>query len=81
MAVCFTSLLPQFAGDGGASFGGLLLLGLVFCLMTFVWLTGYAAAIARAGNVLRRPSVRRVVDAITGAVPVALGLRLAAAQR
>jgi len=81
MAVFFTSLLPQFAGDGGASFGGLLLLGLVFCLLTFGWLTGYAAAVARAGDVLRRPSVRRAVDAITGAVLVAFGLRLATEQR
>ena len=78
MAVFFTSLLPQF---GAESFGGLLALGLVFCTMTFVWLSGYAFAVARVGDVLRRPSVRRAFDAVLGAVLVALGIRLATERR
>jgi threonine/homoserine/homoserine lactone efflux protein len=78
MAVFFTSLLPQF---GAESFAGLLALGLVFCTMTFVWLTAYAFVVARVGDVLRRPSVRRVFDAILGAVLVALGIRLATDRR
>lgn len=73
MAVFFTSLLPQF----GHSFAALLTLGLVFCALTLAWLSAYAVAIARAGDVLRRPRVRRAVDAITGGVLVAFGLRLA----
>jgi threonine/homoserine/homoserine lactone efflux protein len=78
MAVFFTSLLPQF---GAESFGGLLLLGLVFCTMTLVWLSAYAFAVARIGDVLRRPSVRRAFDAVLGAVLVALGVRLATERR
>ena len=77
MAVFFTSLLPQFA----ESFGGLLVLGAVFCSMTFLWLTAYAFAVARAGDLLRRAVIRRAFDAILGAVLVALGLRLAADRR
>jgi threonine/homoserine/homoserine lactone efflux protein len=73
MAVFFTSLLPQF----GSSFAALLALGLVFCTMTLVWLSAYAAGIARAGDVLRRSRVRRALDGLTGAVLVGLGLRLA----
>jgi threonine/homoserine/homoserine lactone efflux protein len=73
MAVFFTSLLPQFAG----SFPGLLALGLVFCTMTLVWLTAYSIAVAKAGDLLRRPRIRRAIEAVTGAVLVALGLRLA----
>jgi threonine/homoserine/homoserine lactone efflux protein len=80
MAVFFTSLLPQFA-PGGGSFLALLALGLVFCLMTLAWLTGYALAVARAGDFLRRPRVRRALDAATGAVLVALGLRVATERR
>lgn len=80
MAVFFTSLLPQFAG-GQASFSSLLLLGLVFCSMTLAWLTAYAFAVAKAGDVLRRPAVRRITDALVGAVLVALGFRLAAERR
>jgi threonine/homoserine/homoserine lactone efflux protein len=49
--------------------------------MTFVWLCAYAIAVARAGDVLRRPRVRRTVEGITGAALVALGLRLATERR
>jgi threonine/homoserine/homoserine lactone efflux protein len=77
MAVFFMSLLPQFA----TSFSAGLALGLVFCSMTFAWLTGYAVAVAKAGHVLRRPRIRRWLDRVTGAVLVAFGLRLAAESR
>jgi threonine/homoserine/homoserine lactone efflux protein len=33
--------------------------------------------VAKAGDVLRRPPVRRVIDAVVGAVLVAFGARLA----
>jgi threonine/homoserine/homoserine lactone efflux protein len=74
MAVFFTSLLPQF----GSSFSALVALGLVFCSLTFLWLSGYAWAVARAGDVLRRPRIRRALDRVTGVVLVGFGLRLAA---
>jgi threonine/homoserine/homoserine lactone efflux protein len=77
MAVFFTSLLPQFGDSFAALFG----LGLLFCSMTFVWLTAYAYAVAKAGDVLRRPAIRRVFDAALGAVLVALGIRLATDRR
>jgi threonine/homoserine/homoserine lactone efflux protein len=77
MAVFFSSLLPQFAD----SFPALLALGLLFCALTMTWLTAYAFALARAGDMLRRPRVRRTIDALTGTALVALGLRLAAADR
>jgi threonine/homoserine/homoserine lactone efflux protein len=80
MAVFFTSLLPQFT-SGGPAFAGLLALGLLFSLLTLVWLGAYAVAVARAGRLLRRPAVRRALDAVTGAVLVALGLRLGAERR
>ena len=78
MAVFFTSLLPQF---GAESFAGLLSLGLAFCSMTLVWLAAYAVVVDRLGDVLRRPAIRRLFDAVLGAVLVALGLRLAADGR
>jgi threonine/homoserine/homoserine lactone efflux protein len=78
MAVFFTSLLPQF---GHGSFVAMLGLGLVFCTMTFVWLFAYAAAVAKAGDVLRRPRIRRALDAVTGTVLIAFGARLAAETR
>ncbi len=77
MAVFFSSLLPQF----GESFAALLGLGLLFCALTMLWLSAYATLLARAGDVLRRPRVRRTVDAVTGTALVALGVRLATADR
>jgi threonine/homoserine/homoserine lactone efflux protein len=78
MAAFFTSLLPQFAPADEASFAGLAILGLIFSLMTLLWLAGYAFAIARIGSLLRRPAIRRTLDGITGSVLIGLGLRLAA---
>jgi len=76
MALFFSSLLPQFA-PRAASFSSLLALGLLFCSMTLVWLTLYALAVARAGDLLRRPRIRRALDGLTGAALVGFGLRLA----
>jgi len=81
MAIFFTSLLPQFAWTGVGSFASLLSLGLVFSLLTLVWLCAYACAVARASHVLRRTSIRRAIDAVTGAVLVAFGLRVASEAR
>jgi threonine/homoserine/homoserine lactone efflux protein len=77
MAVFFSSLLPQF----GDTFPVLLGLGLLFCVLTLTWLIAYSFAVARAGDVLRRPRVRRAIDAITGTALVALGVRLAGSHR
>jgi threonine/homoserine/homoserine lactone efflux protein len=81
MAVFFPSLLPQFVSPGAASFAMLLALGLLFCCMTLIWLAGYAFAVARAGDVLRRSRVRRAIEGATGAVLVAFGVRVAASTR
>jgi threonine/homoserine/homoserine lactone efflux protein len=81
MAVFFTSLLPQFTPAGEASFLALLFLGFVFCSLTLAWLTAYAVAVARAGDFLRRPRIRRALDGVLGAVLVGLGARLATLQR
>ena len=74
IAVFFTSLLPQF----GSSFWSMLALGLLFCSLGLVWLSAYALAVARAGDLLRRPRIRRSLDALTGTLLVAFGIRLAA---
>jgi threonine/homoserine/homoserine lactone efflux protein len=40
------------------------------------WLAAYATVVARAASVVDRPRARRAVDAVTGTVLVALGLKL-----
>jgi threonine/homoserine/homoserine lactone efflux protein len=81
MAIFFSSLLPQFVVAGPGAAAAMLTLGLVFVSMTLLWLSGYAFVVARAGNVLRRPRVRRAIDAITGTVLLAFGGKLAAEGR
>ena len=76
MAVFFTSLLPQF----GTTLPALLAFGLLFSALTGLWLAGYAFAAARARGLLRRERIRRALDAVTGTVLVALGLRVGAAR-
>jgi threonine/homoserine/homoserine lactone efflux protein len=73
--------LPQFTPRGESSFFVLLLLGLTFCAMTFGWLSAYAFAVARAGDFLRRPGVRRTIDGLFGTILVAFGVRLATEHR
>src|ERR1700716_4352630 len=81
MAVFFPSLLPQFVAADAPPFFALLTLGVFFCVMTLIWLTAYAFAIGRAGDVLRRSAVRRAIEAVTGLVLVAFGIRVAVAPR
>ena len=80
MAAFFLSLLPQFASpERGVT--GVLLLGLLFCLLTFAWLALYSLAVDRARTALARPRVRRTLDALAGCVLVGFGARLAVQQR
>ena len=81
MAVFFSSLLPQFVMPGPGAGAMMLGLGLVFVSMTLGWLSGYAVVVARAGHVLRRPRVRRAIDAVMGTILIAFGTRLAVERR
>ena len=76
IAVFFVSLLPQFVSDGSESFLALAVLGVAFSLMGLAWLTLYAVVVAKAGQFLRG-RVRRALDAVTGTILVAFGIRLA----
>jgi len=75
MVAFFISLLPPFAGPH-PSFPLLLVLGLNFCLLTLVWLVGYAFVIERMGRWLRQDRTRRAIEGLLGAVLVGLGLRV-----
>jgi threonine/homoserine/homoserine lactone efflux protein len=81
MAAFFLSLLPQFVPLAANGVAALLPLGLAFCLMTFGWLSLYAVVLNRVGPFLQRARVRRTLDAVTGTVLVAFGLRLATETR
>jgi threonine/homoserine/homoserine lactone efflux protein len=81
MAVFFLSLLPQFVPVASGGFAGFALLGVVFCAMTFGWLSVYAVVVQRLGRFLDKSGVHRALEAVTGTVLVGLGVRLAAETR
>jgi threonine/homoserine/homoserine lactone efflux protein len=76
----FTSLLPQFAGPH-PGFWAMAGLGATFAILTLAWLVAYVCVVDRAAGVLRRSGVRRAIEAVTGTVLVALGLRVATEAR
>jgi threonine/homoserine/homoserine lactone efflux protein len=81
MAAFFLSALPQFVPTDQARVSAFVGLGLLFCLMTFAWLSGYSLAIGAARRLLERSRVRRTVDGIAGVTMVGFGIRLALANR
>jgi threonine/homoserine/homoserine lactone efflux protein len=81
MAVFFASILPQFARESGPIFAQLIALGLVFCTMTFAWLSLYAVLVSKMRDVFTASRVRRVLEGLTGAALLTLGWRLATSER
>lgn len=81
MAVFFASVLPQFTAPGQGMVSALAMLGLVFSLLTFVWLAAYATTLSTASRWLGVSRVRRAVEAVSGAVLIGLGIKVAAEAR
>ncbi len=77
VALFYLMFLPQFIAPGQLVLTRSLLLGGIHVGMGLVWLLLYAAFLARLSDVLSRPVVKSRFEAVTGAVLVALGLRLA----
>ncbi|HEX2085813.1 MAG TPA: LysE family translocator [Solirubrobacteraceae bacterium] len=80
-ALFFLTFLPQFVDRSGSVLAQTLVLTAVHVAVGLVWLTAYAHLVHRAHRVLMRDRVRRWVEASTGAVLVALGLRVAIERR
>jgi RhtB (resistance to homoserine/threonine) family protein len=81
IALVFTTLIPQFVDPGDPAVAQTLLLAAIFIGMGLVWLTSYALLVAKIGQLLKRSAVRRVLNAVTGTVLTALGVRVAFTDR
>jgi threonine/homoserine/homoserine lactone efflux protein len=79
--VFFTALLPQFVSPQDPALLVSLLMTAIAAVASLAWLSVYAALVPRAGDVLRRPPVRRALDRLTGVVLIGLGVRLALTRR
>jgi threonine/homoserine/homoserine lactone efflux protein len=80
-AVFMVAFYPQFVPDGQPLFATTAALALLQVAIETALYLGLAVAVGRAGGWLRRPRVRRRVEAVSGTVMVALGVRVALSPR
>jgi threonine/homoserine/homoserine lactone efflux protein len=80
-AVFMIAFYPQFVPADGPVFVTTALLGLLQITVETALYLALAAGVARAGAWFRRPRIRSRLDVVSGTVLVALGLRVAAANR
>jgi threonine/homoserine/homoserine lactone efflux protein len=76
-ALFFLSYLPQFIDRSHSVAFQLALLAGIHVVVGLVWLSTYAWLVSRLQAVLARPRVKAALEDVTGAVLVALGLRVA----
>jgi threonine/homoserine/homoserine lactone efflux protein len=72
------SFLPQFVPHGAPVLATLVLFSVVWAVIDLIWYLPMIWLAGRARALLRRASIRRRMEQVSGLVLVALGLRLAA---
>lgn len=77
VSIFYLTFLPQFISPGEPAFSKSLFLAAIHILMGLVWLTIYAAMLHRLSAKLLQPTIRRKLEAATGAVLITFGVRLA----
>jgi threonine/homoserine/homoserine lactone efflux protein len=80
-AAFMIAFYPQFVPADRPLFATTALLALLQVVIEIALYLTLAAAVGRAGAWFRRPAVRRRLDAVSGTVLIALGLRMAAETR
>ncbi|SCG39895.1 LysE family translocator [Micromonospora inositola] len=80
-AAFMIAFYPQFVPADRPLFATAALLALLQVVVEIALYLTLAAIVGRAGAWFRRPAVRRRLDAVSGTVLIALGLRLAAETR
>lgn len=80
-ALFFVSYLPQFVDPHGSVTLQVSILAAIHIVIGFVWLTIYASLVSRMHAAIIRPRVKAALERATGAVLIALGLRVAVAHR
>lgn len=77
----YLTFLPQFIAPGDPVLRTSLLLASIHIAMGLVWLSIYGAALRKLNAAMSRSGFRRALEAATGGLLVALGIRLAFVRR
>jgi threonine/homoserine/homoserine lactone efflux protein len=80
-ALFFVSYLPQFVDPDAPVTPQVGFLAAVHIAIGFVWLTTYASLVSRMHAAITRPRIKAALERATGAVLIALGVRVATAHR
>ncbi|HEV2661364.1 MAG TPA: LysE family translocator [Ktedonobacteraceae bacterium] len=81
VAIFYLAFLPQFMHKGDPVLAKSLLLAAIHFTLGVLWLSLVALFLGRVRVFMTRPSVRRTLEAVTGTVLIAFGIRLALTQR
>jgi threonine/homoserine/homoserine lactone efflux protein len=77
LGVFFVTFLPQFVLPGQQVFTRLLVLGVTFAVIGWVWMNVYGLFVTRLREVITAPRVRQWMQRVTGVVLLGFGARLA----
>jgi threonine/homoserine/homoserine lactone efflux protein len=80
-ALFFLTFLPQFVDRDAPDLPQTLTLVAIHVVVGLVWLTAYAHLVQRARGLLTAPRVKAQLERTTGAVLIALGVRVAVERR
>ena len=81
LAVFFVALFPQFLHEGDSVLATTLAMALLLIAVDLVYFTLLALVVARAKRAVVDSALARRIERVTGAVMIALGLRLALERR
>lgn len=81
IGVFYATVLPQFLVPGRSVVLQSVALALAHNVMGVLWLPAYARVVVWAGDVLRRPAVRRALERVTGVALIGLGAGVALERR
>lgn len=81
VAVFFLTFLPQFLEPGGNTFLQFLIMGLIYAALTLIWFFMYVYLIHSVNIWMKKPSVQRAIQGISGVVLLGFGIKLALERR
>ena len=81
VAVFYLAFLPQFINPGEAILAKSLLLAGIHGLLGIIWLSLVSFSIGQLSAFLKKPRVRSGLEAVSGAVLIGFGIKLALERR